>query len=68
MTDARYEVLREHHRRLLVIARAIVEEAEAVSTPEAPMSSVRPFRLRQLRREAVSGAPQPSSFATMSTS
>ena len=59
MTSEHDEALLERYRRLRVAAQRVVEEAEAVGNNEQPMAGIKPYLLRNLRRE-LSGEPQPS--------
>lgn len=63
----RYRALERRYNRLLVAAEHVVREARAVGSPESPMCSVPPNRIRVLRRE-LSGEPQASALQTMSVS
>ena len=58
------EQLQEKHRRLRVVAQALIDSATAVGNVEEPMAAVPPHRLRALRRE-LQHVPQPTALATM---
>lgn len=60
-SDEQHEALAERYRRLRIAAQAVIEEATAVGTAEAPMAGIPAHVLRTLRRE-LQHEPQPSMF------
>ena len=70
LTDAeKLKVMQRRYDRLAQAAEYVVRDARAIGTPESPMCSVAPWRIKLLRRE-LNNEPQPSAlpFATMSVS